>query len=138
MTRDELLKVCFPGRTVRLASKMVEERTEDGDVIGHLDVRVRMVSVGLTSVQVAAMENLCVDPAFRRQGFATRLLETAHLMAMDWPDVEWAAAIDREGLPRLFEPLGYHRVEGSPPGFIVAELDDRPWPTGPIHRGADW
>lgn len=138
MNRYELLDACFPDGYSRFGSRLAEERAEDGSVLAHLDYASRRVVVGMTTVNVIGISNLCVDPDYRRQGRASSLIRAVHdeLRGRLW--VSFAALFDREGLPGLFEPLGYRKVEGGPEGFLVADLADDPWPVGPIEIRGSW
>jgi GNAT superfamily N-acetyltransferase len=136
MTRQSLLGLCFGRSDFPVGEPTLEAYGADG-LICSVDVYYRTLKVGGQAVDVAAIAQVATHPNHRRQGYASALLRAAHELARKG-GVEWAALFGRS--PWLYEPLGYHRVEGGPPLFLVAEIgaEGTAWPQGPIDAGTPW
>lgn len=132
MNREELLEECFgPGREPRgdLYYEEQEERPDEGAraVVAHAGVRYRRIVVGNTTVWIAAISNVCVDPDRRGEGRAKRLLEEIHRSVETHPAVAFAAAFADDG--RLLEALGYEKNEHVD-GLYVRRLGNEQLPPG--------
>lgn len=148
MTREELLEACFgrsdfppPRRTVEL----LDEAT--GAVMSHVDIYLRRVIVrrppspgpvseGATTLSVAAIAQVCTDPAHRGKGYATALLRRAHSEMREHPTVQFAALF---GLVEFYSRLGYsHPAGATHPHFLVCALQDERWPDGRVDTLGEW
>ena len=158
MNRDELLVACFGRDDLPAGSKILEtlEEPERRNVLAHLDLSYRPVMVWLRhevgpgpgvqaateTLRVAAISNVCTDPAHRGKGYATRLLEDAHEEAATHATVEFAAVFAGEGVRGLYERLGYETpaeaLLGGVPEFMVKALREREWPAGRIDTRGEW
>lgn len=125
MTRDELLLACFGRDDLKPGTRILETK-EGTDVIAHLDLSYRRVVVGQTTLTVAAISNLCTDPARRRRGFATTLVRRAHDEARDHPMIEYVGVFAL--YDGLFSRLGYQQVDpAGNPDLLVASLAGEPF-----------
>src|SRR5688500_141859 len=129
MTREELLLECF-GETDFAPGDVILEVRAGEDVLSHVDVYWRAVGVGSAEIPVAAIGQVCTDPAFRGLGFASALVAAAHRLAAE-RGIAWAALFGGE---ELYGRLGY-RAPPQPPNedFLVCPLAPGiEWPPGPI------
>lgn len=136
MTRHELLLECF-GRYDLKPGLRILETTQGRDVVAHLDLSYKRVVVGGTTLTIAAIANLCTDPALRGRGYATTLVRRAHDEVRDHPMVKHVGVFAL--YDALFVRLGYRRVDPSGhPDLLVASIGDEPWPYGIIDARGGW
>lgn len=142
MNRDELLTECF-GTADLKAGQSILEMTQGRDVRSHVDLSYRRVivslpgQIGQETILVAAIANVCTDPAFRRQGFASSLVRRAHTEATEHPQIRYAALWSDD--TAFFARLGYRQVAPERhPAFLVAQLRADPWPPGPFDTKGEW
>jgi predicted N-acetyltransferase YhbS len=135
MTREQLLIECF-GRADWPIGDVVLQVGSGDDVLAHLDVYWRTVGVGGEEVEVAAIGQVCTDPAYRGLGLASSLVRTAHRVAAD-RGLAWAALF---GIDPLYTRIGYFQPAATPsPDFLVCPLrEGMEWPAGPIDTRGEW
>jgi predicted N-acetyltransferase YhbS len=135
LTREELLLECFGEAGFAPGDVVLEVRAGE-DVLSHVDIYWRAVGVGSAEVPVAAIGQVCTDPAFRGLGFATSLVAASHRLAAA-RGVAWAALF---GVDPLYTRLGY-RQPAEPPDedFLVCPLaEGLEWPPGPVDTRGEW
>lgn len=118
----------------------------DGErVVGHLALEHRVVATTTGPATIFGIIDLCVDPATRRQGTATRMLEHIEQLAID-SSIEFLMLFAQDR--RLYERAGYRHAsnplrwlkihEHQTYGIAEEPLDElmikpattRPWPGG--------
>ena len=150
MTRGELLEACF-GKTDLPEGERIFEIMEGADVLAHVDLGYRRilhrpetapgpgVSVAADMVVVAAISNVCTDPAHRGNGYATQLLRIAHEEAAKHSIAPFAALFAGPAQRPFYERLGYfHPEDVTDLSFMVCLLAEKPWPAGSIDTRGTW
>lgn len=134
MTREQLIRECF-GEDFPAGDLVLDVRSED-DVLSHLDVYWRTVGVGEVEVAVAAIGQVCSDPAFRGLGLASALVRTAHHVAAE-RGLLWAALF---GVSTLYTRIGYFKPDELPrEDFLICPLvPGAVWPPGRIDTRGEW
>lgn len=135
MTREELLEACFGTADWPRGDVVLQVRSGD-DLLAHLDLYVRSIGVGTREVLVAAIGQVCTDPAHRGLGLASALVRTAHRVALE-RGLEWAALF---GVSTLYGRIGYRTPPEPPqPDFLVCPLvTGLEWPEGAIDTRGEW
>lgn len=140
MNRDELLDVCFGGAALTSGTKifeMAESRDGAWHVLSHADLAYRRIVVGLSTVTVAAIGNVCTDPAHRGLGYATTQVRRAIVEARAHALIDFACVLSPED--GLFGRLGYRQVDPvRHPELLVLRLTSEPWPPGAIDLRGGW
>lgn len=154
MNRDELLVACFPDSEASSpdgmpAGSRILEMIDGGDVLSHLDLSYRRVLVhratsspgagivdASATLTVAAISNVCTDPAFRGQGYASALILSAHEEARAHSMVGYAVLFST--YVGFYERFGYAHPDGAPEHLLVACLTEEPWPAGRVDTRGAW
>jgi GNAT superfamily N-acetyltransferase len=117
-----LIRECFPGAEIKPPdlSLQIEVGANNGhapDVISHVGLYWRTLRFRDIEVPVAGIGAVCTDPAHRREGHASHLLEAAHALAVG-RGVTMAALFS--DLDDFYEPHGY--LGTNVPTLLVAQL----------------
>lgn len=144
MNRSELFVACFGRDDFRPCDRVVEVCC-DGHLVAHAgyydwDLRVesqRPSGIVVVHARVAAVAQVCVDPAFRGRGLARAVVRALHMVAVQHGHVFAALWSDYE---RLYGPLGYDNPDPRHPSLLVAEIGHPwvPWPDGDVEPGGQW
>lgn len=158
MNRDELLEECFGATSEDLpAPKKWLSVTEPDEANPHvvhtralvgLDYRRVIVrdsiapgdgmAVATTTVPVAVLFHVCVDPEHRGRGYAGALVRSAHEEAASHRSMLFCVVMTTAGCAPFFEKLGYAHPDGAPDSFLVCQLADEAWPAGSVRTPGDW
>jgi GNAT superfamily N-acetyltransferase len=136
VTRDELMRVCFPG--VRLPRHDLALEFDVGEaVFSTVAIFWRTVTFDGVPVPVCGIGSVATDPAWRRRGLASTLLDMAHKLALD-RGVQVAALWS--SLEDFYRERGY--VSTEIPYFMVCPLvgtaNGGPSLANPDTRGMRW
>jgi GNAT superfamily N-acetyltransferase len=107
VTRDELLASCFPYGGVRTPDESLELGIGHAAVLCHVGLYWRTLRIGGRNVAVAGIGAVATDPAVRRHGFASFLIEAAHGFAVRRGYDLAALFCDEENYLSLYDRLGY-------------------------------
>lgn len=148
MTREELLQECF-GRSdfpPPLRTFSLQDETT-GDVLSSVDVYRRIVRIryprgrgevsdAASTMSVAALAQVCTDPAHRGKGYASAAIRLAHVELREHKPLLFAALVGDVG---FYGRLGYFHPEGAADAnFLVFKLGDDDWPAGRVTTVGAW
>jgi GNAT superfamily N-acetyltransferase len=143
VNRAELLLECFGPAELAPPAFVFEMNEGDepgGPVLSHVDLYYRRVVIGsptFTTLTVAAIGNVCTDPAHRGKGYARALVRRVHAHAREHPGIDYAALFS--AYLGLYEPLGYRQPDPERlPDFLVCPLTGEAWPPGRIDTRGEW
>ncbi len=87
--------------------------TDEGEPVGMIDARVRNYAEGAPQLRAPYVEDLWVDPSYRRSGVAKRLLEAVEAWAVergfDWLGSD--ARIDNDRSHQWHRSMGFEETE---------------------------
>lgn len=151
MTREELLEECF-GRSDFGTPTRVVELTVGRNVLAMVELYIRRLHVrydgdfavegrgvdASTTLAVGTLEHLCVHPDHRGRGYAGAMVRRALNELRENRPLRFAVVKPTEdlGLP-FWGRFGFAEVE-RPDGFLVAKLQDEPWPRARIRLIGSW
>ena len=134
----ELLSYCFTGleRVRRRHRRFIHTlpadrwtmRNQRGGLIAHVAGREVVLGMEGTSMAVAGISDVCVHPAYRRQGRMKQLLAAVH----GWAAQRRLAYAMLFGAGYLYESSGYERIENP---IRRWDADLATWTESPM-RGA--
>lgn len=150
MNRDELILECFGIENAKPGQEILDHSENGVDVLSHLDLSYKRLIVmtateapGVGAVDasvtltVAAIANVCTDPARRGEGLASGLIRLAHERAATHAPVSFAALFS--GYLDFYGRFGYFHPDGGPRDFLVCPLrDGAVWPAGRVRTQGSW
>lgn len=130
-----LLVACFTGTPIFRERRFYHEvpahrwliRGQNGEVVAHVAAHEKRVFAGGEAIPIGGIAEVCVDPAYRGQGYVRGLLEEAHSL------------LRAKGMP--FSVLfGESRIYSSS-GYVTVKNLYRDFPEesgGVVRRATDW
>ncbi len=118
-------------------------RSAEGQLVAHLAVHEKVVTVGGAQVRIGGLAEVCVHESARGRGHVRYLLEQAHAgmrangieFAFLFGDSKIYASSGYRPVPaaiRYFDTAQQRFVTAPNPGARVLPLTERAWPEGPV------
>jgi GNAT superfamily N-acetyltransferase len=96
------------------------------------------MTVATTTIQVAAIMNVCTDPDHRGQGYATLQMLAALEAAESHELTKWAALFCGPELVPFYEQFEFYRPGVRDPELMVCDLQGERWPDGEVMIREKW